>query len=218
VLEQLPPPPVVEAKGVEPEYVQALVDAAVSKMLADLPEPKDGESVHPDTVALMVRDAVSQAVEKAVAAMPKPRDGRDALDLEIIEAIEAGKSYAAGTFALHDGGMMLAVRDTDPIETASIPEAAGWKVTQDGIKAVAAELVDPRTYRITIERTSGKVDVKEFEPPCINIDKGVHRRGMKYRAGDGVTFDGSFWIAQRDTDQTPPQDWRLAVKSRTRDR
>lgn len=39
---------------------------------------KAGSSVHPDTVALMVRDAA----EKVAAAMPKPKDGLDGLGLE----------------------------------------------------------------------------------------------------------------------------------------
>lgn len=47
------------------------------------------------------------------------------------------------------------------------------------------------------------------------IDKGFYREGTPYEQGDGVTFGGSYWIAQKDTDTKPgigSQDWRLAVK------
>jgi hypothetical protein len=38
---------------------------------------------------------------------------------------------------------------------------------------------------------------------------------MFYRKGDGVTWGGSFWIAQKDAPEGRPglsDDWRLAVK------
>jgi hypothetical protein len=141
------------------------------------------------------------------------------LDLEFIETIEAGKSYPGGTFALHDGGTMLAFRDTDPIETApSDLELAGWKVTQDGIKRIVREDTGgDRMNRIVVITTSGKRYAVEFLTTIANMDKGVHQRGMKYRAGDGVTRDLGYWIARRDTTETPPHDdWRLAIKGHFR--
>ncbi|HSC98315.1 MAG TPA: hypothetical protein VLI21_05405 [Casimicrobiaceae bacterium] len=142
--------------------------------------------VHPDTLTLRVNEAVGKAMESVrMPADGKP--GRDARDLEIIDGIEHGKSYPAGTFALHDGGTVLAVRDTDPIELGT--EAAGWKVTQDGIKSVTAHSVDERTHRVIVTRTSGKAEAFNFTTSFANMDKGVHRPGMKYRAGDGVTRD-----------------------------
>ncbi len=49
------------------------------------------------------------------------------------------------------------------------------------------------------------------------IDQGVYREGQRYRKGDGVTFGGSWFIAQRDVKPTEkPEDgsgaWRLASK------
>lgn len=52
-----------------------------------------------------------------------------------------------------------------------------------------------------------------FELPRF-IDRGVWKGGS-FKTGDGVTKDGSFWIAQRDTEgepDTPDSGWRLAVK------
>jgi hypothetical protein len=47
------------------------------------------------------------------------------------------------------------------------------------------------------------------------LDQGVFREGEAYRRGDGVTFGGSWWIAQKDAPEGKPglsSDWRLAVK------
>lgn len=50
------------------------------------------------------------------------------------------------------------------------------------------------------------------------LDRGVWREG-KFFKGDGVSWGGSFWIAQRETDEKPGEGksgdnsgWRLAVK------
>jgi integrin beta 3 len=43
---------------------------------------------------------------------------------------------------------------------------------------------------------------------------GAWKEGIAYNCGDGVSLDGSFWIAQAQTTTKPPSDdWRLAVRS-----
>lgn len=51
-----------------------------------------------------------------------------------------------------------------------------------------------------------------FQVPVV-LDRGVWREG-DYSKGDGVSWGGSFWIAQKDTDSKPDSGdgWRLAVK------
>ena len=58
--------------------------------------------------------------------------------------------------------------------------------------------------------------VKEFTftVPVV-LDKGYYREGDAFEKGDGVTFGGSYWIAQALTRSKPEignSDWRLAVK------
>jgi len=62
--------------------------------------------------------------------------------------------------------------------------------------------------------------VKEFvfTVPYV-LDQGVYQSGKRYAKGDGVTWGGSFWIAQAETIAAPggpsPESrgqWRLAVK------
>jgi hypothetical protein len=61
---------------------------------------------------------------------------------------------------------------------------------------------------------SGGEERKEFRLPIV-IDRGVFKNGVEYHQGDGVTWGGSFWIAQRDTKSKPDSGdgaWRLSVK------
>ena len=46
-------------------------------------------------------------------------------------------------------------------------------------------------------------------------DAGVWTEALVYRAGEGVSFGGSFWISQTDSNTSKPgtgKHWRLAVK------
>ena len=72
---------------------------------------------------------------------------------------------------------------------------------------------DMRTFRWRFVR--GDV-VKEWtiKLPLV-YDKGVYKPDQMYERGDAVTYGGSLWIAQRDTNEYPRGEesgWRLAVK------
>jgi hypothetical protein len=51
------------------------------------------------------------------------------------------------------------------------------------------------------------------------LDRGVYKEGTMYEKGDGLTWGGSFWIAQDATSAKPgtsdvaSRAWRLAVKA-----
>ena len=187
--------------------------AAIVKAVAEIPKPKDGESVHPDTVAVMVLAAVEKAVEKAVSNIELPQDGRDALDIDVVDTIEDGRSYAIGTFAKYCGGLVKALKHTEPIALGL--EKSGWQVVTDGIADVEIEQdpSDPRIIFLGVTLTSGKQWHKHMRCPIV-IDRGVFRAGTDYEHGDGATWDGSFWIAQKATQDKPGTSdaWRLAVK------
>jgi hypothetical protein len=67
----------------------------------------------------------------------------------------------------------------------------------------------------TLRFARGEI-VKEFAFALpVVLDAGVWRDGKSYAAGDGVTWAGSYWIAQKDTESKPDAadgGWRLAVK------
>lgn len=68
---------------------------------------------------------------------------------------------------------------------------------------------------VTLSFSKGD-QIKEFSfvLPVV-IDRGVFTEGKEYQPGDGVTWAGSFWIAQNNTSDKPDsyiKSWRLAVK------
>ncbi|MFC5607755.1 collagen-like protein [Variovorax soli] len=69
---------------------------------------------------------------------------------------------------------------------------------------------------VTIRLVKGEMSVERaFRMPVV-IDRGVFVE-RAYEAGDGVTWNGSFWIAQKDAPVGKPgepesEGWRLAVK------
>lgn len=72
---------------------------------------------------------------------------------------------------------------------------------------------DGRTVKMFL---SGGDDIIErsVKIPSI-LDRGVFRDGGTYEKGDGVTYGGCFWIAQKDEPEGKPgatDDWRMAVK------
>ena len=140
--------------------------------------------------------------------------GRDALEIEVLDGIDATRSYARGTFAAHDGGLIRATRGTDPVTDGL--ERAGWAIIVRGIaEFVVDQGDDPRQFGVGLRMTGGDAVLKTFRVP-VPLDCGVHKDGITYQRGDGVTHGGSWWIAQRDTDETPGMPgcdaWRLAVK------
>lgn len=171
------------------------------------------EAVHPDTIARMVMEEV----RKAADAIPRARDGepgRDAAQIDILPSIDDTKSYPRGVWASHDGGLIRSVRATDPV-TESL-EKSGWQVVVEGVSAIViSQGDDERTFSVACMLTSGTKTVCECRVP-MPIERGVFREGDDYRKGDGVTFNGSFWFAQKDHPQGRPDsgsgDWRLAVK------
>lgn len=80
-----------------------------------------------------------------------------------------------------------------------------------GFDDMATEYDGERTITLRFQRGEN-VKTFAFDMPVV-IDRGVWKEGG-YKAGDGVTWAGSFWIAQNDTTAKPDsgEDWRLAVK------
>ena len=66
--------------------------------------------------------------------------------------------------------------------------------------------------REQLRRLEGEIEKLKTKSAGLRY-KGVFSRGEIYRADDAVTFNGSMWIALRETMSGPPgPDWQLAVK------
>lgn len=191
--------------------VRPLVADEVGKAVAALPKPKDGSSVPPERVQAMVEDQVGKAM-RGVRNGADGQPGRDAAELDILPSIDEAKAYRRGTWASYSGGLIRAARNTEPVKNGDLV-SAGWVVMVEGVAAiVVTQEADPREISVAAMLTSGTKMVSQFKIPAL-LERGVWREGA-YDKGDGVTWDGSYWIAQDKTTDKPGTSpaWRLAVK------
>ncbi len=147
-----------------------------------------GESVHPDTIRVMVTDAVDVAVTKAIAALPP-------IDPERVDMEEVRRLL------------------TDEV----IRTLATWERPKDGADGLGFDDMsmdlkeDGRTMVFRLSR-DGREKVFEIINP-VQIYRGIHKSGARYQRGDTVTYAGSQFTAKCDTDKSPEtEDWVLSVK------
>ena len=188
-----------DGKSVTPEDVRPLLQELVTAAVGEIPAPRDGKDYDPA--------ALKQAVDDAVAALPPAQDGRDALQLEIQPFIDEGKSYPRGSYATHNGGLWRAYEKTHGMR--------GWECIVDGVSDVDISMNSQRNFTVTVNRASGTSDKKAFDIPAM-VYRGVFKSGDEYLPGDTVTWGGSLWHCDDQTQDKPGETgskgWTLAAK------
>lgn len=175
-------------------------------------------------VAEDVAPLVASEVEKAVSALPKPQDGEDGRGVasmlidrsgELVTTLTDGTVIRHGVVVGKDGqdADMAALEKQIADAVALLPKP------QDGNDGLGFDDLDvTETDEGIFLRFARGDQVKTFRLD-IPRDCGVFQTGRVYRKGDGVSYAGSFFIAQEETTDKPEtgKSWRLAVK-RGRDR
>lgn len=182
----------------------------------------DGQSISLDDVAPLIE----RAVGAAVASIAIPKDGADGVhgkDGAPGADGRDGKDGVSLAGALIDRSGTLVVtlsdgttRDLGPvIGKDGLPGQAGSD-GKDGVDGLGfddmtVEHDGERGFVLRFERGDVKKEFS-FVIPAV-LDRGVWREGQ-YQKGDGATWGGSFFIAQRDTSDKPETSdaWRLSVK------
>jgi hypothetical protein len=145
------------------------------------------------------------------ASGAKGADGRDGVGLAGAVIDRAGDLVVTLTNGEHKNlGPVLGKNGADGHEGAPGANGADGRDGADGLGFDDFDIVeDDRGFTLRFSR--GDV-VKDFPLPVVT-DRGVWRP-QDYAKGSGVTWSGSFWIAQRDTSDKPETSdaWRLAVK------
>lgn len=192
---------------------------------SDAADGRDGKDAEPVTASQIV-DAMKSAPELldvAVAAYlaenPPPSgkdgaDGRDGKDADPITDEQIGNAVASH-LALNPPAPGRDGRDGLPgIKGADGKDGVDGR---DGLGFDDLTVEDDGDGTATITFARGE-QVKTFaiHLPRV-VDKGVYRPDGEFRKGDGVTWGGSFWIAQKDAPAGKPgesgdTEWRLAVK------
>lgn len=183
------------------------VRAFIAEQVQALPAPKDGESVTLEDVAPLI----ASEVEKAVAAMPKPKDGENGKSVTV-DDVAGVLEVAVSKWALE-----FERRAQDVLQKAidKMPVPKNGKDGRDGVGFDDLEVEYDGIKTVTFKMRRGEV-VKEFDLTLpVVVDCGIFKEGQTYQPGDGVTWGGSYWIAQKETSakpDSPDSGFRLAVK------
>lgn len=213
-------PEVKDGKDAEPVDLEALAKAAAefvelpkidiallaaeAAKLVDVPEPIPGKNADPVDLQALARSAADLIV---VPEVRQAEDGRDAIDVEILPAIEEAKQYPRGTYAAHRGGLWKSYERTHGMR--------GWECIVDGIDGVSITQDGDREFSVKLLKSSGQEVAQKFALP-IQIYKGVFREEQAYDAHDNVTWAGSQWTSTKaeNTDKPGSSDaWTLCVKA-----
>ncbi|MEV1657179.1 hypothetical protein ABZR11_28475 [Pseudomonas aeruginosa] len=222
LVKSIPAP--ADGQSVTVEDVAPMIREEVAKAVAEVPPVKDGESVTVDDVRPILADLVG----KAVADLPPPAPGKDA-DMEALRAhlgdLVKGIQLptvptideVAATFERRFSDLTLSwerqARETFDKAADRMP------IPKDGRDALPLECFDlalgedGRT--VTVKMQAGDIVVEKSVRIASVIDRGVFSAEKSYEQGDGTTYGGCYWIAQKDAPAGVPggsADWRLAVK------
>lgn len=196
--------------------IRSLLDPLIREHVAALPAAKDGASVTLDDVRPLVDDAVA----KAVAGIPVAKDGIGLAGAlidrrgNLVVTLTSGETRDLGDVVGKDADM-AAINAIIAEKVAAVPIPKDGKDGRDAFQLEdfeASVMDDGRTIRFAM--TAGDVQHAYHLPFPVVIDRGVYREGQKYQHGDAVTWAGSVWIAQKETEAKPDAGggWRLSVK------
>lgn len=223
---ELPAPePGKDGKSVTIEDVTPKIVEEVAKAVAALPPAKDGQSVTADDVRPMLAELVADAVK----ALPAPAAGKDADMDEIkrhVERLAKGIEPApaptvdevAATFERRFSDLALSwerqARETFDKAADRMPAP---KDGRDALPLDSFDMTlgdDGRT--VTVKMQAGDTVIEKSVKIAAVVDRGVFSKEHDgYEKGDGTTYGGCFWIAQKDAPEGVPggsADWRMAVK------
>ncbi|HGM6917621.1 TPA: hypothetical protein ACKQDM_005579 [Pseudomonas aeruginosa] len=217
-------PAPADGQSVTVEDVAPLIREEVAKAVAEIPPARDGESVTADDVRPMLVELVGEAVK----SLPPAEPGKDA-DMgelkdhlsELVKAIQLPPvptiDEVSATFERRFSDLSLSwerqARETFDKAADRMP------IPKDGRDALPLESFelelgeDGRT--VTVKMQAGDALVEKSVKIASVIDRGVFSAEKSYEQGDGTTYGGCYWIAQKDAPGGVPggsTDWRLAVK------
>jgi hypothetical protein len=149
------------------------------------------------------------------------KDGRDGIDGKSV-TVEQVREMFLDMYQVHQAQWALDFerRAQDVLQRSidRIEKPRDGKDGKDGRDGLGVEdftlSIDGRDVTATIKR-GDFVKSHTVRIPAL-LDRGVFKEIADYQRGDGVTWGGSFWIAQKDAPEGKPgsgPDWRLAVKA-----
>lgn len=143
----------------------------------------------------------------------KGMDGRSVTIEEVLPIIEGGFSKWVLEFERRATDTMQKAIDRIPVPKDGRDGIDGRNGADGlGFDDAVVEKNGPRGFAVVMKNAEREKRF-DFAFPIV-LDAGVFKGGTSYEAGDGVTYGGSWWIAQKATSEVPGNSdaWRLAVK------
>lgn len=210
-LDGAPGAPGQDGKDAEPVTAEQIAEAVAQYLAINPPVPG--------------RDGLDGANGKDGAPGPSGKDGASGLDGKDgapgRDGVDGKDGVGlAGAVQSKDGHLVLTLTSGATVDVGQIggrdgrdgQKGADGADGRDGLGFDDLSLVEGE-LGVSLRFAQGEV-AKEFPLPIV-FDRGVFREGGAYVKGNGVTWGGSYWIAQKDDPgkpDTPDGGWRLAVK------
>lgn len=154
------------------------------------------------------------------------KDGRDGIDGksvtldEVRPLIDAGMAAWALDFERRAQDILQRAIDRMPVpkdgrDGVDGKDGIDGKDGRDALELEDLDVQQDADGRVVLRFVRGELQ-REFRLKLpVFVDRGVYKTGEQYERGNGVTWGGCFWIAQKDGPEGRPgesTDWRLAVK------
>jgi len=198
-------------------------DAAVSAAREVLAEIGDAEPIAPDMDA--IGKDIDARIVAALGALPPVEPV--ALDMEVIRGMLADIVAAippakdglpgtgvAGAVKRADGHLILTLSNGEMVDIGRVDGRDGKNGETFTLDDFDIEPIDERTIKLCFEK-GGERHSFELAFP-VPVYRGVWREGATYARGDMVTWAGSCWHCDAETDGKPgdaADHWTLAVKA-----
>ncbi len=225
-------PKAADGKSVTVDDVRPLIDEAVAGVFAAAPVPKDGKDADPELIKSLVSEAVAAlpapkdgndatpeqivvAVDKVLATWERPKDGASVTIEQLLPVVneEVEKAVAALPLPKDGTGVASVLKDHEGNVVFTLTDGSVCKLGkidgEPGKDGESGKDIDLDAVRLTIQEEVQK----QVMAPLAEAYKGVWKAGA-YKRGSVVTWAGSMFIANADTEAKPEEsgDWRLAVK------
>lgn len=217
-------PAPADGQSVSLHDVAPLIREEVAKAVAEIPPAKDGESVTADDVRPMLVELVGEAVKSLPPAAPGKDADMGALRDHLVDLVKGIQlpsvptaEEVGGLFERRFSDLTLHWERSVREETSkALDRIPAPKDGRDALPLESFELElgdDGRT--VTVRMQAGETLIEKTVKIASVIDRGVFSAEKSYEQGDGTTYGGCYWIAQKDAPAGVPggsDDWRLAVK------
>lgn len=221
-----------DGKSLTIEDIRPIFDVEVSKALLDI-ERRSQEKIDKAISSIQVKDGIDGKDGRDGVDGVHGKDGRDGLPgvdgasgrdgRDGVDGID-GKSVSIEDVELilessiNKALLDLEKRAQERLEKAidRIPKPKDGIDGKDGFNLEDFQIEFDGERTVTFLFRAGELTRKANFALPILIDQGVHKEDREYHRGDGVTWGGSYWIAQVNKPQGRPgefnKNWRLAVK------